>query len=76
MGVVKFDKQDGFVVLPLRPDHTPVGIALWVATPEECEEVFNQEGGGEGRAYLVSCWRSSEGKSKHSAPEIGPDLPE
>lgn len=57
---MKFDIPDGFVVVPLRGDGSPVGIALWCETPAQCEEVFNQEGGGDGNAYLTSCWRSSE----------------
>jgi len=57
---VKFDIPDGFVVIPLRSTGDPVGIALWCETPAQCEEVFNQERGGEGKALLVSCWRSSE----------------
>jgi len=57
---MKFDIPDGFVVIPLNATGTPTGIALWCETPDQCEEVFNQEHGGEGNAYLVSCWRSSE----------------
>ena len=60
---MKFDIPDGFVVVPLNAVGAPTGIALWCETPEQCEEVFNQEHGGEGNAYLVSCWRSSEAPS-------------
>lgn len=67
MGPVKFDIPDGFVVVPLNAVGVPTGIALWCETPEQCEEVFNQEHGGEGNAYLVSCWRSSE-----AAPKLSP----
>jgi len=65
---MRFDIPDGFVVIPLNATGTPTGIALWCETPEQCEEVFNQEHGGEGNAYLVSCWRSSE-VSRKSEPE-------
>ena len=61
---MKFDIPDGFVVVPLNAVGAPTGIALWCATPEQCEEVFNQEHGGDGNAYLVSCWRSSETQPK------------
>ena len=66
---MKFDIPDGFVVIPLNATRTPTGIALWCETPEQCEEVFNQEHGGEGNAYLVSCWRSSEQAAK-AEPEL------
>lgn len=62
---MKFDKQVGFVVIPLMATGAPTGIALWCETPEQCEEVFNQEHGGEGRAHLVSLWRSSEQASRN-----------
>ena len=65
---MKFDIADGFVVIPVNATGAPTGIALWCATPEECEEVFNQEHGGDGNAYLVSFWRSSEQKWKAGKP--------
>ena len=66
---MRFDIPDGFVVIPLNATGTPTGIALWCETPEQCEEVFNQEHGGEGNAYLVSCWRSSE-QAQKAEPEL------
>ena len=61
---MRFDIPDkGFVVVPLNPKGAPTGIALYCATPEECEVVFNQERGGENGAYLLSLWRSSESVS-------------
>jgi hypothetical protein len=71
---VKFDIPDGFVVVPLNARGAPTGIALWCEDPEQCEEVFNQEHGGDGNAYLVSCWRSSQvsppARPKPPAPNV------
>jgi hypothetical protein len=65
---MRFDIPDGFVVVPLNATGAPTGIALWCATPEQCEEVFNQEHGGEGNAYLMACWRSSEASKTGQVP--------
>ena len=64
MAVVKFDITDqGWVVVPLNAAGSPIGIALYCATAEDCELVFNQEGGAKNSAYLLSLWRSSESVS-------------
>ena len=61
---MKFDIPDkGWVVVPLNAAGSPIGIALYCATTEECELVFNQEGGARNSAYLLSLWRSSESVS-------------
>ena len=61
---MKFDILDqGWVVVPLDAAGSPTGIALYCATDEECEEVFNQQGGASGRAALLWLQRSSESVS-------------